>query len=53
MHPMELLGVAVHVESHFGPFVDSVSAGASKCTVCAKRTIGLEIIFDTPDGTPR
>jgi hypothetical protein len=23
------------------------------CTVCAKRTIGLEIILDTPDGTPR
>jgi hypothetical protein len=21
-------------------------------TVCAKRTIGLEIILDTPDGTP-
>jgi hypothetical protein len=24
-----------------------------KCTVCAKHTIGTEIIFDTPDGTPR
>jgi hypothetical protein len=23
------------------------------CTVCSKRTIGLEIIFDAPDGTPR
>jgi hypothetical protein len=23
------------------------------CTVCAKHTIGLEIILDTPDGTPR
>jgi hypothetical protein len=22
-------------------------------TVCAKRTIGLEIIFDTPNDTPR
>ena len=22
------------------------------CTVCAKRTIGSEIILDTPDGTP-
>jgi hypothetical protein len=22
------------------------------CTVCAKRTIGLEIDLDTPDGTP-
>ena len=24
-----------------------------RCMVCAKYTIGLEIIFDTPDGTPR
>jgi hypothetical protein len=23
------------------------------CTVCAKRTIGLEIVLDAPDGTPR
>ena len=24
-----------------------------RCTVWAKRTIGLEIILDAPDGTPR
>ena len=24
-----------------------------RCTVCAKRTIGLEISLDAPDGTPR
>ena len=24
-----------------------------RCTVCAERTIGLEIVLDTPDGTPR
>ena len=24
-----------------------------RCTVCAKRTIGSEIILATPDGTPR
>jgi hypothetical protein len=23
------------------------------CTVCAKLTIGLEIILDVPNGTPR
>jgi hypothetical protein len=23
------------------------------CTVCAERTIGLKIILDAPDGTPR
>jgi hypothetical protein len=22
------------------------------CTVCAKRTTGLEIVLDAPDGTP-
>jgi hypothetical protein len=24
-----------------------------RCTVCTKRTIGLEIILDAPDDTPR
>ena len=24
-----------------------------RCTVCVKHTIGLEIILDGPDGTPR
>ena len=24
-----------------------------RCTVCAKRSITLEIVFDEPDGTPR
>jgi hypothetical protein len=24
-----------------------------RCTVCTECTIGLEIILDTPDGTPR
>jgi hypothetical protein len=24
-----------------------------RCTVCTKRTIGLEIVLDAPDGTPR
>jgi hypothetical protein len=24
-----------------------------RCTVCAKHIIGLEIVLDTPDGTPR
>jgi hypothetical protein len=23
-----------------------------RCTVCAKRTVEVEIILDTPDGTP-
>jgi hypothetical protein len=24
-----------------------------RCAVCVKRTIGLEIVLDAPDGTPR
>ena len=24
-----------------------------RCTVCTELTIGLEIVLDTPDGTPR
>ena len=52
-HPMELLGDMGHVESHFFLFGDSVSVGQDRCTFCAKRTIGLEIALDAPDGTPR
>jgi hypothetical protein len=24
-----------------------------RCTVCSERTMGLEIVLDAPDGTPR
>ena len=24
-----------------------------RCTVCAKHTIGLEIVLEAPDGTPK
>jgi hypothetical protein len=62
MHPMVLQGDVGHVESRFGPFGGCVSVSLfetvlvlvqDKCTVCAKYTIGLEIILDAPDGTPR
>ena len=50
---MELLGdgvmwnlVSVHLEMVFVLVQD-------RCTVCAKHTLGSEIILDTPDGTPR
>jgi hypothetical protein len=49
---MELLRDVGLVESHFGPYGDSVNVGADKCMVCAKCTIGSEIILDAPDGTP-
>ena len=50
---MEHLGDMGHVESHFGPFGDSVSVGEDRYTVCTKCTIDSEIILNAPDGTPR
>ena len=48
---MELLDDVGLVDYRFVPFRGTVSVDV--CTVCAKRTIGLGIILDTPDGTPR
>ena len=41
------------VEDRFDPLGDSANANADRCTVCAKHTIGLEIVLDAPDATPR
>ena len=51
MHPMELLGDVGHVESRLFLFGDSVNVGEDGCMVCTRRTIGLEIILDAPDGS--
>ena len=51
-HLMIPLGDEAQVEACFAPFGDSANLDAS-CTVCVERTIGLEIILDTLDGTPR
>ena len=48
---MELLGDAGLVDYPFVPFRGAVSVDV--CTVYAKHNIGLEIILETPDGTPR
>jgi hypothetical protein len=53
MHPMELLIDVGHLKSHLSPFGDCISEVQNRCTVCAKRTIGSEVILDTRDGTPR
>ena len=46
---MELLGDVGLVESCFRPFVDIVLVSVEdRCTVCAKRTIGSDIIFNAP-----
>ena len=50
-HPTVPLGDEAQVEACFGPLGDI--ADADRCTVCAKRTIGLEIVLDAPDATPR
>jgi hypothetical protein len=43
---MELLGEVGHVESHFGPFGDSVVSVQDRCTVCVKCTVGSEIVME-------
>jgi hypothetical protein len=41
------------VEARFYPFGDSANLDANGCIVYAKCTIGLAIILDAHDGTPR
>ena len=52
-HPMILLRDVGQVQARFGPFRDRANLYADRCTVCAERTIGSEIILDAPDATPR
>jgi hypothetical protein len=40
-------------EARFDPFGDSTNIDADRYTICTERTIGLEIVLDAPDGTPR
>ena len=54
---MELLADVGHVESR-SVRLEMVLVLLSvlvqdRCKVCAKRTIGSDIVMDTPDGTPR
>ena len=53
MHPMELLGDVGHVESRSVCLEMVLVLVQDRCTVCAKHTIGLDIVLDAPDGTPR
>ena len=50
---MELLGDMGHVESRSVRFEMVLVLVQDRCTVCAKRTIGSDIVLDVPDGTPR
>ena len=49
---MVLVGDEAQLEPRFGPFEIVLILTQDRCTVCAKRTIGSEIILDAPDGTP-
>ena len=50
---MELLGDVGHVESHSVRLEMVLVLVQGRCTVCAKRTTGSDIVYDAPDGTPR
>ena len=50
---MELLGDLSHVESHFFPFETVLVSVQDRCMVCARHTIGSEIILDATDATTR
>jgi hypothetical protein len=49
MEPLHDVG---HVQSRFVYLETLFVLVQNRCTVCAKHTIGLEIILDAPDGTP-
>ena len=50
---MELLGDVGHVECRSVRLEMVLVLVQDRCTVCAKRTTGLDIILDATDGTPR
>ena len=50
---MVLQGDVGRVEARFGTFGDNVSLGSKRCTVGAVRCIGLEVVWDAHDGTPK
>ena len=51
--PMELLGYVGQMEACFGSFGYSVNLGAIQVHGLRQTYHRLEIILDTPDGTPR
>jgi len=50
---MVILGDVGHVESRSVRLELVLVLVQDKCTVCAKRTVGSDIVEDAPDGTPR
>ena len=50
---MVSLGDEAQVEAHFGLSDIVLILMHDRCMVCVQRTIGIEIILDAPDATPR
>ena len=50
---MELLGDVGHVDLTSFPLETVLMSVQDRCMVCARYTIGLQIILEAPDGTPR
>jgi hypothetical protein len=50
---MVLLGDEALVDAHFVYLEIVLILAQGRCTVCAERTTGSEIILDAPDETPR
>ena len=46
-------GDEAQVEARFGLSDIELILTQDRCTVCVERTIGLDIVLDAPDGTPR
>jgi hypothetical protein len=49
---MELQGDVAHVESRLVHLETVLVSEQERCMVCAKHTIGSQIVLDAPDGTP-
>ena len=47
------LGDEAQVEARFGLSDRVLILTQDRCMVCFERTIGLAIVLDAPDGTPR
>jgi hypothetical protein len=52
-HPIVLLVDEAQVEAHLVRLEMLLILAQDRSTVCAELSRGLEIILDTPDGTPR
>ena len=52
MDLMELLGDVAQVVARFGILEIVLILMQDWCTVCAERTIGSDVVWDAPDGTP-